>query len=134
MIPHSSVKVTLWYWLNTAAWLDKATQAGIVAFVKVTLQQVGYIPQNATPSVSFQSKRLRRSVEPRRDAGRRDLGTRVQDSIVVSKYLSPKPERHMGRSLQRNIFDRLRTLQGRNPKGAPRPLFPLRIPPSNRAR
>ena len=40
----------------------------------------------------------------------------------------------MGRSLQRNIFDRLRTLQGRNPQGAPRPLFPLRIPPSNRAR
>ena len=28
-------------------------------------------------SVSFQSKRLRRSVEPRRDAGRRNLGTRV---------------------------------------------------------
>ena len=66
--------------------------------------------------------------------GRRDLGTRVQYSIVVSKYLSPKPERHMGRSLQRNIFDRLRTLQGRNPQGAPRPLFSLRIPSSNRVR
>ena len=63
--------------------------------------------------MSFQSKRLRRSVEPRRDAGRRDLGTRVQDSIVGSEYLSPNPERHMGRSLQRNIFDRLCTLQGR---------------------
>ena len=63
--------------------------------------------------VSFQSKRLRRSVEPRRGAGRRDLGTRVQDSIVGSEYLSPNPERHMGRSLQRNIFDRLCTLQGR---------------------
>lgn len=64
----------------------------------------------------------------------RDLGTRVQDSVVVSKYLSPKPERHMGRSLQRYISDGLRTLQRCNPQGAPRPLFPIRIPPSNRAR
>ena len=30
------------------------------------------------PAVSFQSKRLRRSVEPRRGAGRRNLGTRVR--------------------------------------------------------
>ena len=78
--------------------------------------------------MSFQSKRLRRSVESRRDAGRRDLGTRVQDSIVVSKYLSPKPERHMGRSLQRYISDGLRTLQRCNPQGAPRASFPASHP------
>ena len=45
--------------------------------IKVTLQRIGYISQNAQPTVSFQSKRLRRSVEPRRGAGRRNLGTRV---------------------------------------------------------
>ena len=38
---------------------------------------MGYISQNAPPTVSFQSKRLRRSVQPRRGAGRRNLGTRV---------------------------------------------------------
>ena len=38
---------------------------------------MGYISQNTIPSVSFQSKRLRRSVEPRRGAGRRNLGSRV---------------------------------------------------------
>ena len=59
---------------------------------------------------------------------RRDLGTRVQDSVVVSKYLSPKPERHMGRSLQRYISDGLRTLQRCNPQGAPRASFPASHP------
>ena len=48
-----------------------------MALTQVSLQRIGYILQNATPSVSFQSKRLRRSVEPRRGAGRRNLGTRV---------------------------------------------------------
>ena len=38
----------------------------------------------------------------------------------IENYLSTEPERHMGRSLQRFIIDGLRTLQGRNPKGAPR--------------
>ena len=47
-------------------------------------------------------------------------------------YLSPGSERHMGRSLQRYTLNGLRTLQGRNPKRAPRVSF--RAPPTNRAR
>ena len=37
-----------------------------------------------------------------------------------TSIFSPEAERHVGRSLQCYIFDGLRTLQGCNPKGAPR--------------
>ena len=36
-------------------------------------------------TVSFQSKRLRRSVEPRRGAGRRNLGTRVRHNSLIAR-------------------------------------------------
>ena len=64
--------------------------------------------------VSFQSKHLRRSVEPRRGAGRRDLGTRARASMCriqrvsfQSKHLrrSVEPRRGAGR---RNLGTRIR--------------------------
>ena len=61
--------------------------------VIVTLQRIDYIPQNIILTVSFQSKRLRRSVEPRRGAGRRNLGTRARhpNELRPAHKTSAKP-------------------------------------------
>ena len=50
----------------------------------------------------------------------------VECNPFVAEYLANKAERHMGRSLQHSIVKWFRTLQGRNPKGAPRiPPLPI---------
>ena len=55
-----------------------------------------YHSRKNPPTVSFQSKRLRRSVEPRRGAGRRNLGTRVRHHYqTIPAYKSSAKPHHI---------------------------------------
>ena len=55
-----------------------------------------YHSRKNLPTVSFQSKRLRRSVEPRRGAGRRNLGTRVRHRYqTIPAYKSSAKPHHI---------------------------------------